>query len=265
MNHSWETTTLQSKEEALHVFADLLGKRWLCRGQRKHHDGLVPKIDRDSLRSLSRLNKLALERQSIELFRSTARFFADSGEKGALADDVIALMVLRHYEVPTRLLDWSISPYVAAYFACRNHGTEDGEIWAFDEPLYERKGKEWQTKHPETMRDGKFDAKLTMFTLDEPPDWFICGFYPVGFPRQNAQQGAYSMTACFNRDHAEMIANLLNDKNAHHLYIVKKDLKPNLREALRNDFGIWRGSLYPDLAGAAEMASTVFPRPTPSP
>lgn len=140
MSHSWNTTILDSEAKALHVLTELRGKRWLCRGQSKRYDGLVPSIDRDILKNLSSLEKLNLERQSIDLFRSTARFFVDQGEQNALTDDIIALMVLRHYKVPTRLLDWSMSPYVAAYFASRHNDTEDGEIWSFDESLYEKEG-----------------------------------------------------------------------------------------------------------------------------
>jgi len=209
MSHSWNTTTLDSEAKALHVLTELRGKRWLCRGQSKHYDGLVPSIDREHRQTLSRLEKLKLERQSIDIFKSTARFFADPGEEQALANDIVALMVLRHYGVPTRLLDWSMSPLVAAYFSACDHDTEDGKIWSFDEPLYEQEGKKQWEKWPETTHEGdpsKFDAKLTAFALDEPPDWFICGFYPRGFPRQNVQSGVYTMTARFGINHADAIA-----------------------------------------------------------
>lgn len=164
---------------------ELRGKRWLCRGQSKKYGALVPSIDRAPRESLSRVQKLILERRAITLFRSTARFFADPGEQGALHDDVVALMVLRHYGVPSRILDWSWSPWVAAYFAVEHDDLEDGEIWAFDEPLYERKGIEQWKKWPETTTDGsgdaiKFGAGVTAFRIEEPPDWFICGFYHPG-------------------------------------------------------------------------------------
>jgi hypothetical protein len=43
------------------------------------------------------------------------------------------LAIAQHYGLPTRLLDWSFSPLVAAYFATRNGDTEhDGAIWAVD-------------------------------------------------------------------------------------------------------------------------------------
>jgi len=263
MAHSWNTTILNSEADVLHVLTELRGKRWLCRGQPMLYGNLLPLVDRKPRQNLSRFEKLTLERQSIDLFRSTARFFADPGEQAALADDITALMVLRQYGVPTRLLDWSQSPYVAAYFAVCDHETKDGEIWTFDEPLYEREGaKQWERWRETTIEgDGRtFKAELTAFTVSEPHDWFICIFYPrSGFPRQNAQAGAYSLTAQFGRDHAHAIATLLGESSCYHRYVVSATLKPTLLRLLRDNHGIWRGSLFPDSAGAADTARrTVF-------
>jgi hypothetical protein len=263
VSDNWETTRLDTEPDALDTFIELRGKRWLCRGQSRCYGGLVPSIDREPRQTLSRVEKLTLERRSIDLFRSTARFFADPGEQGALADDIVALMVLRHYGVPSRILDWSWSPWVAAYFASWDHDSKDGEIWAFDEHLYEQKGtQQWKT-WPETTSDGtgdpaKFGAVLTAFAREEPPDWFICGFYTPGFHRQNAQQSVYTMTARFGRAHDAAIARLLADSTRHHRYIITAKLKPGLREILREQHGVWRGSLFPDSAGAAETAGAVF-------
>jgi hypothetical protein len=172
-------------------------------------------------------------------------------------------MLLRHYGVPTRLLDWSLSPYVAAYFSVRNHDREDGEIWSFDEPLYEEEGAKQWTKFPETTTDNsgnpaKFDHNLTTaFLVREPSNWYVCQFYQ-GFPRQTAQEGAFSFTARFGRDHAESIARLLNKSDHYHRHVVKANLRPAIRGTLPEKHGIGRGSLFPDVAGAADTARTVF-------
>jgi hypothetical protein len=265
MSSTWPVTKFTNKAHALAVLTELLGKRWLCRGQATAYRSLVPSIDRKPRQKYARVTKLALERQSIDVFRSIARFFADQGEKVALTDDTIALMVLRHYGVPTRLLDWSLSPFVAAYFAVHADDKNDGEIWSFDHDRYAMKGNEQWAKWPETTTDDgtgtrrMFVAGLTAFTVKQPPDWFVCGFYrSLGFPRQDAQNGAYSMTARFGRDHSDAIADLLSDSNFYHRYVVPAKLKSGLRRVLREQHGIWRGSLFPDSAGAAETAATVF-------
>lgn len=262
MSRNWNPTTINTEAKTFDLLTELHGKRWLCRGQPRRYGCLVPSIDRERLKTLSRLEKLSVERQSIDLFRSTARFFSHPGEQNATANDFVALMALRHYGVPTRLLDWSKSPYVAAYFACEDD-SKDGEIWSFDEPLYEQKGKQQWEQWPETTIDGNFRAELTAFTKEDPPDWFICAFYSPGFHRQNAQDGAYTITAQFGRDHAELIARLLGDKSHYHLYVVPKTLKATLKTLLRERHGIWRGSLFPDSAGAAETAAMVFDRYMP--
>jgi hypothetical protein len=192
-----------------------------------------------------------------------ARFFASRGEEGSLVDDFIALMVLRHYGVPTRLLDWSASPYVAAYFAVSCDDEMDGEIWSFSEPDYATEGKKQWRKWPQTTTDSsgnddKFAAGLTAFSLDEPLDWIIAIFYPAGFPRQNAQHGAYTMTARFDVDHAEALKNLLAEPSRSNRYVINANLKEGLRATLREKHGIWRGSLFPDSAGAAETVRAVF-------
>lgn len=200
---------------------------------------------------------------SINCFRSFLNV-VDQGELMALHDDLIALMVLRHHGVPTRLLDWSISPWVAAYFATFGCDEEEGELWAFDEALYEIEGakqwEKWPATRSETSKDPNKFSPHSAFLDKEPDDWFVCHFYDQGFPRQKAQMGAYSMTAQFGRDHANSIQELLMRNDSFHVYIFDPALKPRIQKFLREYFKIWRGTLFPDSAGAAETTrQLVYP------
>jgi len=261
MSSLWNPITLTSEAEVIRALTELRGKRWLSRGQDKPFGSLIPSIDRFPRESLSRAEKLTLERQSIDIFRSTARIFGDKDEERAVSIDDGALMVLRHYGVPTRLLDWSQSPFVSAYFAVCAHDDKDGEIWSFDYDRYLLKGSEQWRQWPQTTIGGNgtdFNLNLTAFMVEEPVDWFVCLFYLPGFHRQRAQSGLFSFTARFGRDHADSIANLLTERSYYQLYVIPGSLKSTLRTILRENHGVWRGSLYPDVAGSAETAKLVF-------
>jgi FRG domain-containing protein len=42
------------------------------------------------------------------------------------------LFLMQHYRLPTRLLDWTESSLIAAFFAVTGHPEEDGALWALD-------------------------------------------------------------------------------------------------------------------------------------
>jgi hypothetical protein len=67
-----------------------------------------------------------LERHLIRNFRK----YAHREQPGPTLWDWLSLA--QHHGLPTRLLDWTFSPFVAAHFATAAHPGEDAVIWAVD-------------------------------------------------------------------------------------------------------------------------------------
>jgi hypothetical protein len=57
-----------------------------------------------------------------------------NGEKWLPVDMLEAAALAQHYGIPTRLLDWTYDPFVAAFFSSRPGGKDSGElcIWALN-------------------------------------------------------------------------------------------------------------------------------------
>lgn len=79
----------------------------------------------------------------------------------AEADSGSWFALMQHYGTPTRFLDWTSSPYVAAYFAFEKEAQEDEKrsaIWAIDLDWLEKRGQEL------------LQAKGWILTGDNPED-----------------------------------------------------------------------------------------------
>nr|MBA2689970.1 FRG domain-containing protein [Burkholderiales bacterium] len=72
----------------------------------------------------------------VNVERPLLRSFKKYAEPGSIPDDTlwIRLSVAQHHGLPTRLLDWTVSPRVAVHFATaeEEHYDKDGAIWCID-------------------------------------------------------------------------------------------------------------------------------------
>ncbi|HLJ13486.1 MAG TPA: FRG domain-containing protein [Bryobacteraceae bacterium] len=117
-------------------------KNWAFRGHARHNWCLETSLERAILRNVQMPgNPLIIgpvrmwphysERLLLIQFQRRAHHYLPNPPSDSELLDWFALM--QHHGVPTRLLDWTFSPYVALYFAIENCDLDiDSAVWAID-------------------------------------------------------------------------------------------------------------------------------------
>ncbi len=127
----YEIINIPTWDEVKEYFNDLLNKNqfWIFRGHYKSEWRLQPTLER----TLSRQPiDIEIESKIISEFKRRAHQYLSSNFMPGNLLEWLALM--QHHGAPTRMLDWSKSPYVSAFVAFENTYKEEGNvaIWAID-------------------------------------------------------------------------------------------------------------------------------------
>jgi hypothetical protein len=170
-----------------------------------------------------------------------------------LRDLVGWLILARHFGLPTRLLDWSMSPLVALFFAVEDHDDADGALWALNPGHL---NYDTIQEHRLMIFDDPRVRELIALAFEPDPSPHLESLprtegraLAVGAreidPRVMAQQGAFTIHADEN--------NLAERRIEGYTWLVgfriKNTAKP-IRENLSR-LGITRSSLFPDLGSLA--------------
>lgn len=190
--------------------------QWIYRGVPDSKFRLIPKVGRPPAKYSA-----GREKNIFELFEKRAQLFENFD--GLSKFD--KLVVAQHHGLPTRMLDWTTSPLIAAYFAVvQQMDTEakDAKIYSF-----RTKGSDYLSKD-----DGDpFAAEDVKFYLPR----FVS-------PRIAAQSGLFSIHPRANEswDSEKLIA-----------FIIPSSAKDHFRRRL-HFLGINALKLFPGLDGLAE-------------
>ena len=169
--------------------------------------------------------------------------------------------VMQHYSAPTRLLDWTESPYLGLYFAVRDtEGLHDAAVWALDPWwLNGRVSGNSEVLPPGSPGLAEADARRYGRWL---PDRFSpkqrlreklpVAVFPTHFDRRMSVQRSCFTIHGLRREGLEELFPKATDRLAK--IIIPSYATEHIRKDL-DDYGIDEVTIYPDLQGLGTAVS----------
>lgn len=188
---------------------------WFCRGQTNKEWGLLPSISRIFETENEKKHIYDLEVRAVHDFKENSAYYTnDYARKSYSYMEWWPLM--QHYSCPTRLIDWSLSPYIALYFAVSGQSEIDGALWLCNSQVLEEMA---------INKSGNYkDEKFSFATAPK-------AVYPlrsiVNFERLAAQQGVFTFATNPIDDQAEVISEVF-DRFATN-YFIKINIPSHLK------------------------------------
>lgn len=217
---------------------------WAFRGQTDSSWTLKTSILRILERhKIDRRIGIGFEKTIFREFTAKAHLFEDfKNREFKEGNALLTFTLMQHYGAPTRLLDWTTSPYVALYFAINNDFSKDGAIYLFN-----------QTILNDLTKNDYYRNDENLFLEENDSDYISTLFTNFETRRSNSQQGMYSVAANIDKDHSVLIQDKLKDKNTDDkLYscklIIDKNVKIEFLARLRK-LNLKADQLFPDLYG----------------
>jgi hypothetical protein len=227
--------------------------RWACRGEAQCFPRCLPSIDRLTLTNWSNdpLGRLALENTLVAKFKQQSAVWLAEYEREIAAGDLSCLTLMQHFGGPTRLLDWSNSLWIAAYFACLESPADCGRLLCFDKRHLTinvvSAFPDQTARMIEGMSEGLFSP--AMFTIYDR--WLVgVDLFSVSFPRVIVQQGFFTVSTRPFEDHWQLVKDMigLDPKMGMGFgtVTIEPRAKPEILWGLKH-MGITAASLYPGL------------------
>lgn len=237
---------------------------WVFRGQRNETWTLENSIRRASTRSAplpgfggqaiyegsSVFDHLCNETKMLDAFRSRAHHFLSDtpGEDEIL--DWLALM--QHHGAPTRLLDWTESPYVALFFAVEEPDDRAHSIWAVSLDWLTQQSAPVLSSNDPRVRVTQLNAILRAGT--EIPVVVAASTLRIN-ARQAAQQGLFLLSLQPDRDFCSSLLGMMTTPDIVKNPVLRKLIvEPCARIDLLRELkrmNLTAAALFPGLDGFA--------------
>jgi hypothetical protein len=244
-------TWSQAKE-----FVQDLGAGWIYRGQCGH--GLSSSLERlaDAPHKPTAEVELFLEFRRKALAHLQPQFVPREG------NTLGWLGLMQHYGAPTRLLDWTHSPYVAFFFAVEN-ATElpaEAEVWAVNLGWMQQRMTALELTHGGNETDIvlRQDALVRRYFISNPFQGVLAVEPWLYDARQSAQQAMFLCPADVMSSFADNLRALqpLQDERS----VLRVRLNPALRTTALQDLrnmNVTAATLFPGLDGFGRSLRTM--------
>jgi hypothetical protein len=245
---------LESWDAFLKIITDSTYSNWAFRGHRKQEWPLDSALTRYFRAfQIDRRAWPYQEGRILRVFKRKAhQFLAQPPDP---EDDFQWLALMQHHGAPTRLLDFTWSPYVAAFFALER-AEEDAAVWALNPVHISSGGLRRSPKRPEEAitsqeMDPRHKGNYARYFLDGDREFIWLGEPDVMNRRLIAQSGTFVLPGVLDRPMEEIARNYPDPDNMTAKFILPA---PQIREtALRELYrmNITYATLFPDLDGLA--------------
>lgn len=241
----------------------------LYRGHSEIHTNLLPTLAR-AVQGGAYDAATLLERRLLGKFR---RHYLElqslpndmpSGQEVQGKSDLDVLSLMQHYEVPSRLLDWSESVWVAAYFACASHADKDAELWFASESIFDLTPDELPASRVAAIVSSSIGARASEYH----PSWgmpFIAVMNPMSNARLRAQHGRLTASDNATVDHAQLLWRLATIKTGNGKpmdyfgrHFIRASRKRDILRFLAEEKDISAKSLFPDIVGLGRFLRWEF-------
>jgi hypothetical protein len=224
---------------------------WAFRGQADASWPLSTALSRYLLNSAVHPEAWAQQEQRIlRIFQRKAHLFLP--HVPAVDDTFEWLALMQHHGAPTRLLDLTWSPYVAAFFALER-ATSDAVVWAISPPRVR--------EHARGVLEAAGGVDPAASELRRPESYetiFLPGTFPIvyiGEPymmnqRLVAQEGTFAVPGVLQRPLEDVLSGAPGEASIVRIVLRTSAVR---REAMRSlyNMNITHATLFPDLDGLA--------------
>src|SRR6476469_10957868 len=196
------------------------------------------------------------------------RSFRKYAESGSIPADtlLVRLAVAQHHRLPTRVLDWTVSPKVALHFATaeEEHYDKDGAIWCIDiaqarsllpKTLLDVLASEYAFLFSVEMLDEKIKSLAEFDAFEIEDGSFVLFFEPPSLDARIVNQGAIMsvmpgatlVLSDFLKDHPQIYRRI----------VTPRKLKWELRDKLDQD-NVTERMLFPGLDGLSRWLKRYY-------